>query len=569
MVLSDAEQLGKYQILDELGRGGFATVYRALDTTLDREVALKVLDPLFLRDGAWVARFRREAKSAARLVHPHIVTIYEIAEADGRLYIAMQLARGGSVAHRIAAEGRLSWDETLTILQPVCEALTYAHAQGLVHRDLKPANILLDSELGPLIVDFGFARLMGDNSMSLSASGGIVGTPAYIAPEIWELDSAEAPADIYALGCIVYEMLTGRVLFGGRTPMQVMRAHDYGPQFPDAWPDGVPAGISRLFARALAKASSDRYASPHALWEALATEAVEATRRQQEAEETALRQHEAETEAKPQVGVAEMAQRQRESEKTTSEAMSTLGLAPGVEMAFVEVPAGQFLMGSDRRKYPRAGKSEQPQHKVTLDGYWIARTPVTNAQYAAFVAATGHRMPKHWMNDRPPEGKEPHPVVNVSWEDAVQFCRWASRLGHGEVRLPTEAEWEKAARGTDGRLFPWGNEEPDVHRGNFGAHEWDTTAVERYSPQGDSPYGCADMAGNVHEWCWDWYAANTYRTTSNRNPQGPEAGYSRVLRGGGWFDTWNDLRVAGRHHSGPVDLDDHVGFRCARGAPGN
>jgi hypothetical protein len=262
-------QLGKYHVLDELGRGGFATVYRAVDTTLDREVALKVLDPLLMRDETWVGHFRREAKTVAALSHAHIVGIYEINEIAGRLYIAMVLAQGGNLAQTLEARGRLPWNEMLALLEPVCEALDYAHGQGVVHRDLKPANILLDPDEGPLLTDFGFARLLVDNRMSMSLSGGILGTPAYIAPEIWEYDRAEAPADIYALGCIAYEMLAGTPLFGGKTPMQVMRAHDRGPQFPDVWPEDVPAGLPTVLGKALHRDPAGRYPSAGAFWYAL------------------------------------------------------------------------------------------------------------------------------------------------------------------------------------------------------------------------------------------------------------------------------------------------------------
>lgn len=263
------DMLGRYTILDELGRGGFATVYRALDTTLDREVALKVLDPLLLRDATWVARFQQEARTVAALEHPHIITIYEINEVERRLYLAMVLASGGNLAQRIAAQGRLSWVETLRLLQPVCAALDYAHRHGVVHRDLKPQNILLDAESGPQITDFGFARMLSDNSMSLSMSGGILGTPAYVAPEVWELDAAAGAADIYALGCIVYEMLTGQTLFSSATPMQAVRAHAMGPRYGADWPDDVPAGIEDVLDKALEQEPGQRYPTATMLWHGL------------------------------------------------------------------------------------------------------------------------------------------------------------------------------------------------------------------------------------------------------------------------------------------------------------
>jgi serine/threonine protein kinase len=152
-MVGDIQQLGRYRILEELSKGGFATVYRALDTTLEREVALKVLDPLLMRDDAWVGRFRREARAVARLNHPHIVTIYEIDEADGRLFIIMELVERPSLKNLITERGCLSWDETLDILAQVADALDYAHGEGVLHRDMKPGNVLLDPRKGALLTE--------------------------------------------------------------------------------------------------------------------------------------------------------------------------------------------------------------------------------------------------------------------------------------------------------------------------------------------------------------------------------------------------------------------------------
>ena len=185
-------ELGKYRILEEIGHGGFATVYRAMDTTLEREVALKVLDPLLMRDEPFVARFQQEARAAASLDHPHIVPIYEVGKGEGQLFIAMRLVRGLSLAKRLQTEGRIPWEETLSILRQVSDALAYAHEQGVIHRDIKPQNILLDERSGAMLSDFGFARLVSTSTLTQSVSGGIVGTPAYIPPEIWEGATATA-----------------------------------------------------------------------------------------------------------------------------------------------------------------------------------------------------------------------------------------------------------------------------------------------------------------------------------------------------------------------------------------
>lgn len=269
MTETASQTIDKYHIVEEIGHGGFATVYRAKDTVLGREVALKVLDPLLMRDSAFVERFQREARSAARLEHPQIVPIYDVGEGAGRLFISMRLIRGPSLAQYLMEKERLSWEETLRILNNVGNALTYAHEEGIIHRDLKPDNILLDERSGALLTDFGFARLVGTSSLTQSISGGIVGTPAYIPPEIWE-DAVATPAtDIYALGCVVYEMLTGKVLFEGSTPMAIMRAHDRGAQLPEVWPMDIPSDTRSVLLQALARKPEQRYATIKAFLEAL------------------------------------------------------------------------------------------------------------------------------------------------------------------------------------------------------------------------------------------------------------------------------------------------------------
>jgi formylglycine-generating enzyme required for sulfatase activity len=231
----------------------------------------------------------------------------------------------------------------------------------------------------------------------------------------------------------------------------------------------------------------------------------------------------------------------------------------GVEMVYV--PAGPFLMGSDE------SKSEKPPHEVFVDGFWIDRTPVTNEEYQRFVQATGHSKPGHWRGDQIPKGKELHPVVYVNWQDAQAYCQWRSKQASAAIRLPTEAEWEKAARGADGRRYPWGDEF-DAKKCNSSESGYrDTTPVGRYSPAGDSPYGLADAAGNVWEWTASLYEPYPYDAGDGR--EDPKADGRRVLRGGSWSSDRRDTRSAYRLHSDPSYALDYVGFRCARSGSGS
>lgn len=255
------EQLGRYELLETIGEGGFAIVYKGRDTVLDRPVALKELRPVLLQDKNWVQRFRREARTIARLDHLHIVPIFDVYEASGRLFIVMRLVEDGSLEKIIARQGALSWQNVLDIILPIAEGLDYAHANAVLHRDLKPANILLDAERGPMLSDFGLAKLVGEHSLSLTESGSIVGTPHYIAPEVWEGKGTTKKSDIYALGCILYEMVTGEKIFKGETPPAVMMAHFKPLSLPVTWPDGVPEQISAVLHLALAQDPAERYAT--------------------------------------------------------------------------------------------------------------------------------------------------------------------------------------------------------------------------------------------------------------------------------------------------------------------
>jgi len=265
---SMVKELGRYEILEKIGQGGFAIVYRGRDTELDRLVALKELRPILLDDTTWVKHFRREAQTIARLDHPRIVPIYDVYETEGRLFIVMRLVNGPGLEELIISRDRLSWLEAVETITAVTEGLDYAHAQGILHRDLKPANILVDQERGPLLSDFGLAKLAGEHSMS--SSGDIVGTPHYIAPEAWEGQTATPQTDIYALGCILYEMLTGEKVFKGETPPIVMMAHFKPLVLPQVWPQDIPTGVADVLSTALANKPADRYATAGEMVEALA-----------------------------------------------------------------------------------------------------------------------------------------------------------------------------------------------------------------------------------------------------------------------------------------------------------
>jgi formylglycine-generating enzyme required for sulfatase activity len=229
--------------------------------------------------------------------------------------------------------------------------------------------------------------------------------------------------------------------------------------------------------------------------------------------------------------------------------------------AMIRIPAGSFTMGSAQGD-SEAWDDEKPQHQVTLSEYYIDKYEVTNRQYKRFCDGTSRSYPPDPGFDSLPNyflSYPDFPAVDVTWVDATAYCTWAGK------QLPTEAEWERAARGTDARKYPWGGSSPDGSRCNIWSNDdgYFYTAPVGHYPNGASPYGCMDMAGNVWEWCNDWYDASYYSSSPTNNPPGPSSGSSRVYRGGSWVNDAGDARSASRPGTDPSSWNDDLGFRCS------
>ena len=263
------DKIGLYEIKSELGRGGMATVYRAYDPRFEREVAVKVLPRELLHaDPQFRLRFEREAKIIAQLEHTAIVPVYDVGEADGQPYFVMRYMNGGSLSDRIKA-GVMEVEEAARILGAIAPGLDEAHVKGIVHRDIKPSNILFDKRGNPYISDFGIAKLTQAQSGNVTGSA-IIGTPAYMAPEQAQGDNIDGRADIYALGIILFEMVTGKQPYEADTPMAVAIKHitDPVPHILDANPK-LPFGMDAIIQKAMAKDKNDRYSTAVELVNAL------------------------------------------------------------------------------------------------------------------------------------------------------------------------------------------------------------------------------------------------------------------------------------------------------------
>jgi serine/threonine protein kinase len=615
----------RYRIEEHIGRGGMAEVYRAFDQQRGVYLALKVLREDLAEDAVFIRRFEREAKTLAELQHPNIVRFYGFERSDGYVYMLMEFIEGKTL-RKIISERAAPFNEkeVLEILDPVCRALHFAHQSGRVHCDVKSANILIQQDGHVYLTDFGIARGM---DMATSTMVGI-GTPAYMAPELIKGEDPTPQTDIYALGIVLYEMLTGgerpftgeRAEITGTTVEKVRWEHLMLEPTPmSSFNREISQELEKVVMRCLEKDQENRFQHVQDLLFSLeqATHIQPSAMKEksdvtgQTSKQPAIRSFEEERKTtqktKPMIPPATLPEKPVQERKTifsglgwllaglfvvillilyiqrvpravviaspTSTISPTLTATPiltptpvfGVGstyfspidgMTLVYVPAGEFLMGSEE-----GDSDESPIHTVYLDAFWIDQTEVTNAQYQQCVEDGACSLPGEtysWSrNDYYGNNTyADYPIILVNWDQANDYCEWAGR------RLPSEAEWEKAARGTDGRTYPWGEESPNADLANYGRDVDYTTKVGSY-PAGASPYGALDMAGNVMEWVADWYDGGYYDSSPLENPQGPASGNWRTGRGGAWDSYGESLRSAGRVIYNIDDSDFDIGFRCA------
>lgn len=520
-------KLGVYRIESLLGIGGMGAVYSAWDEACGRHVALKCLHPNLLADPDVKRRFLREARALRVFQHPSAAAIYDFLQVRDILGIVMERIEGITLTRHIAKwRNRVPWLEIHSIFGAMLDAMTEAHAAGIVHRDLKPDNVLVRSDSDGMtvkIVDFGIAKIR--EGTTFTVTGAFIGTCRYMAPEqVKTPQLADLRSDVYSLGVTLYELCTGKVPFDYGNHFAVMMAQVQDqPAPPRLLRPDIPEVLENLILQALAKSPADRPATCSVFRQAFDAALAQSIPPEEPVDQRSVRS--------PLV---------RDTD--------------GYEM--VLIAAGAFLMGPERRQ-------------VHLDAFYIDRTPVTNEQFLKFVETTGYapddedrnRFLMHLRDVATTRKLAKHPVVFVSWNDARAYASWVGK------RLPTEAEWEKAARGTDGRRYPWGREEPTKSRALFGHRVGMTAAVGSF-PRGASPYGVLDMAGNVQEWCEDTDELEFYLHGPDRNPRnaGDRESSTRVMRGGSFIHSAASLRVTARTSLEPQYRFASGGFRCVRNA---
>jgi serine/threonine-protein kinase len=527
MRLLPGTMLSVYRIESVLGEGGMGVVYRAHDEARGRPVALKCLHTNLAGDQEIRRRFAREARVLRAQSHPNIVAVYDFVEHESLLAIVMEIVEGQTLVQHVARwRARVPFTEILVVFRGVLDAVAEGHRHGVIHRDLKPDNILVTGgggeALRPKLVDFGIAKIL--QGTTYTVTGALLGTCAYMSPEqVQQPRSADPRSDIYSLGITLYQFVTGKLPFDGDNHFAIMMAHvNEAPRPPTELRPDIPPLLERLILDCLSKDPAGRPASCEAfrirLDEALA---------------------------------GYLSTRPPAAPGSLPAVLKGQG---GEEM--VLVPGGPFLMGKSRRS-------------VEIDAFYMDRMPVTNREYLAFVDVTGYRPTdpgasrfiSHLRSGKIPRGQDDHPVVYVSWLDARAYAMWAGK------RLPTEAEWEKAARGTDGRKYPWGRSEPGAKKANYGRKDGGPGRVGSF-PEGASPYGILDLAGNVWEWCDDHDAPSFYENGPSHNPRNEQPGERAllVMRGGSYMFGPRSLRTYARTSFEAEVRFAGGGFRCVRSA---
>jgi formylglycine-generating enzyme required for sulfatase activity/tRNA A-37 threonylcarbamoyl transferase component Bud32 len=438
----------KYELLDVLGMGGMGAVYRARREHIGDEVVVKTLLPSLSHESA---RFHREAQAAASVKHSNVVIIHDSDDARGELpaFIAMEMVKGVPLRHLLQSEGSLEPALAIALMRRICAGVGAAHKLGVVHRDLKPENVMVvppeeDGETETVkVLDFGIAKLLDKEVTRLTQDGEVLGTAYYMPPEQWRSEDVDARADVYSLGVMLFEMLTGKWPFTGKTRDELMMKHLFEPPPSLRLDRGAPSELEDVIKRALAKERDARQQNATELWRELAAVTVISP---------PLLTFEFDTvtlDARGQI----TARRKGRAQYFVED------LGGGVKLGMVEIPAGTFMMGAPEseagsKSYGRKS-CERPRHEVSLPSFYIGRFEVTQAQWRAVASLS---KVKRELNPDPSQFKGDNlPVEQVSWEEAVEFCNRLSKKIGREYRLPSEAEWEYAARAGTQTPFAFGD----------------------------------------------------------------------------------------------------------------
>ena len=494
----------RYIIQGIIGKGGMGYVYKAHDELLDEVVALKFLHPNLLKTPKAGQLFIKEAQLARRLRHENIVAVHDVAYTnEGFLFLSMEYLEGQSLRNMLRKQRidrqflpiRIAIQFTLQILQ----ALEYAH-RWVTHRDLKPENVMVLPGEKIKVLDFGLAIAVEESishaNTSSSQEQNVVGTYAYASPEQKKKWPSDTRADLYTVGLILYELLSLRSPVDPYVPLLQTR-NDISPS------------INDVLNKALAEDREDRWQTARDF-------------------RLALEQSFESSYKDKSIHII-----------TSSESKESISTE---NMVFME--GGYFLMGNN------AVPEESPEEEVFVEPFWIDIYPVTVAEYKKYIEATSAQLPRYWYD--PMLNGSDQPIVGISWFEANAYAQWAGKM------LPSEKEWEFAARGKENRKYPWGNVPPDTIHCNFNDYLGMPSIVTMHE-EGKTPEGVYDLAGNVMEWTRDYYLPYSIARSHPETVPNPPL---RALRGGCWNSGPEAITCTARKGLFPESRLNTIGFRC-------
>jgi eukaryotic-like serine/threonine-protein kinase len=548
-------RIGKYELQEFLG-GGMARVYRAVDTVIGRTVAVKILTEEGCANEEIRSRFLQEARLAGNIAHDNIISIYDFGEdTEGRPFMVMEFLKGQDLRQAIKNNSTGDTRHKLGIALDIARALEHIHSQNIIHRDIKPDNVHVTSAGVIKLMDFGISKAQDSTR---TTTGVVMGTPYYMAPEQVLGRNITPLVDVYSFGVLVFELMTGTRPIAGDTVERIFYQILQEPLNVEPMRlAGIPDSIIDLVTRCTEKDPAKR---PQGFGEVCAR--IRSIIHDWDAPTRPLQSvHQAPVAParKPWLipvaagaivvlltaiflGVRAMRTPAATPARTSVPAKAELEKridTPTGKM--VLVPAGEFLFGQDKRS-------------VMLPAFYIDRTEVPYETYEQFCKEKGRPMPPGAQGERPRD-----PIVDVSFLDAQEFAKWAGK------RLPTFQEWEKAARGRRGRLYPWGDEPGSPPPANIGNPKG--VMLVGSNPEGASPFGALNMLGNVWEWVDESRVPSALALAHFANllkppPDATEPWY--VIRGGGFSEAlrddylWEFTTVPARHHA------RNIGFRCVK-----
>jgi len=545
----------RYEILSEGRKGGMGVVYKCNDTKLEEIVALKVIHPRLISSSNALTRFRQEVSISRKLNHENIVRVFNLEEWEGKEYFTMEWVEGKSLREILTERKKknkpFTLEEAYQIISQLADSLHYAH-KHTIHRDIKPENILITGgdELKVKLTDFGIAKMLSPSQLTTTSVQ--MGTPYYMAPE-QKFDAAHVDkrADIYAVGVVLFELF--------------ILENTIGPELPSDLNKEVPKEVDFIYRKAVAKRPESRYGDISELDEAVkgviqvqrkkAEEEAKKAEEKKKREEEKKKQEEKRIRAQERRIQEEELKRKEDEERKKQKEDQTEKIAdyidPVTGMEFVFVKGGSYQMGDT---IGGGREDEKPVHEVCVDDFYLGKYPVTQGQWVKIMG----KNPSYFKSG------DNYPVESVSWDDVQEFIKELNQMSGQRYRLPTEAEWEYAAR-SGGKREKYAGTSSDSELGDYA---WYTSnSGDKTHPVGQkrpNGLGLYDMSGNVLEWVEDLYIEDAYKHHVRNNPVFTGIGSHKIVRGGGWNLDPMVLRCSCRFDAPPGIRESDLGFRLLR-----